>query len=100
VVIRTAAEIAAVRDADPFADAPPKHCHVIFLSQRPARDALAHVVGRDDEEVRLGEREIYVHYPRGMGRSKLRIAAARHGTARNMSTVAKLAELAARRAVR
>jgi uncharacterized protein (DUF1697 family) len=42
----------------------------------------------------LGKREIYVHYPSGMGRSKLRIPAAVSGTARNMNTVAKLAELA------
>jgi hypothetical protein len=39
-------------------------------------------------------REIYVHYPDGIGRSKLRIPAAREG-ARNMATVAKLAAMAA-----
>jgi uncharacterized protein (DUF1697 family) len=42
----------------------------------------------------LGAREIYVHYPSGMGRSKLRIPAAAKGTARNMNTVTKLAEMA------
>ena len=42
----------------------------------------------------LGKREIYVHYPRGQGQSRLAIPAARDGTARNMKTVAKLAELA------
>ena len=42
----------------------------------------------------LGAREIYVHYPDGMGRSKLRIPAAGDGTARNMNTVAKLAAMA------
>jgi len=46
--------------------------------------------------MRLGIREIFVHYPGGMGRSKLKIPAARTGTARNMNTVAKLAGLAAR----
>jgi uncharacterized protein (DUF1697 family) len=40
-------------------------------------------------------REIYVHYGEGIGKSKLRIPAAKAGTARNMNTVAKLAELAA-----
>jgi uncharacterized protein (DUF1697 family) len=44
--------------------------------------------------VALGRREIYVHYPGGQGRSKLRIPAATKGTARNMNTVAKLAQLA------
>jgi uncharacterized protein (DUF1697 family) len=99
VVVRTAAEMAAVRDANPFGNALARHSYVIFLHQRPARDALAHMVGHSDEEVRLGAREIFVHYPRGMGRSKLKIAAARDGTARNMATVAKLAELAAQSAV-
>ncbi len=49
-----------------------------------------------NEEMRLGEREIFVHYPSGMGRSKLKIPAATYGTARNMNTIAKLAEMASR----
>jgi uncharacterized protein (DUF1697 family) len=40
-----------------------------------------------------GKREIYIHYGSGMARSKLRIPAAAAGTARNMNTIAKLAEL-------
>ena len=43
----------------------------------------------------LGLREIYVLYDEGMGTSKLRIPAAKAGTARNMNTVAKLAAMAA-----
>jgi uncharacterized protein (DUF1697 family) len=43
----------------------------------------------------LGTREIYVAYGEGMGRSKLKIPAGTSGTARNINTVAKLAELAA-----
>ena len=58
-------------------------------------DALSRVTGQANEEIRLGAREIYVHYPDGIGRSKLRIPAARDGTARNMNTVAKLAAMAA-----
>ena len=44
----------------------------------------------------LGKREIFVHYGSGIGRSKLRIPAAKTGTMRNMNTIAKLAELAAK----
>jgi uncharacterized protein (DUF1697 family) len=47
-----------------------------------------------DEQIALGRREIYVHYPRGQGTSRLIIPAAKAGTARNMNTVMKLAELA------
>jgi uncharacterized protein (DUF1697 family) len=46
--------------------------------------------------MQLGQREIYVHYGDGMGSSKLRIPAAKTGTARNMNTIAKLAEMAGR----
>jgi uncharacterized protein (DUF1697 family) len=96
VVLRTAAEIAAVLKANPFPKAEPKFNYAIFLDHRPPRDALDHAVGRNDEEMRLGDREIFVHYPSGMGRSKLRIPTAKTGTARNMSTIAKLTEMAAK----
>ena len=96
VVVRSAAEMAAVLKANPFPKAEPKRTYVIFLDRPPPRDALDRVVRRSDEAMRLGIREIFVHYPGGMGRSKLKIPAARTGTARNMNTVAKLAGLAAR----
>jgi uncharacterized protein (DUF1697 family) len=96
VVLRTAAEMAAVLKANPFPKTEPKFNYAIFLDQRPPRDALKNAVGQNDEEMRLGDREIFVHYPSGMGRSKLRIPAAKTGTARNMNTVAKLAEIAAK----
>jgi uncharacterized protein (DUF1697 family) len=96
VVVRTAAEMAAVLKANPFPQAEPNHTYAIFLDRRPPHDALKHAVGRNDEEMCLGKREIFVLYPRGMGRSKLRIPAAKAGTARNMNTVAKLAEIAAK----
>ena len=96
VVLRTAGEMAAVLEANPFPKAEPKHTYAIFLDHQPARDALDDAVGQGDEEMRLGDKEIFVHYRSGMGRSKLRIPAAKSGTARNMNTVAKLAELAAK----
>src|SRR5262245_2894057 len=62
VVLRTAAEMAAVLKANPFPKAEPKFNYAIFLDQRPPRDTLDHVVGQGDEEIRLGDREIFVHY--------------------------------------
>jgi uncharacterized protein (DUF1697 family) len=96
VIVRTAAEMAAILKANPFPKAEPRHTYTIFLDGRPPRDALDHAVGRSDEEMRLGQREVFVHYPSGMGRSKLKIPATKTGTARNMNTVAKLAEMAAK----
>lgn len=93
VMVRSASEMRAIVDANPYPEAEPKYCYVIFLDERPPVDALLHTVGRKDEQMLLGKREIYVHYPHGMGRSKLRIPAAKSGTARNMNTVAKLASM-------
>ncbi len=95
VMIRSAAEMAAVARTNPFADAPGRRVLVTFLAEPPPKDALNFARGLDGERLALGEREIYVDYcGRLLGRSKLRIPAAAAGTARNMNTVAKLAELA------
>ena len=96
VVACTATEMMAVLAANPFSKAEPKYTYAIFPDRRPPRGALDHAVGHSDEEMRLGDREIFVHYRSGMGRSKLKIPAAKIGTARNMNTVAKLAEIAAK----
>jgi len=96
VFVRTAAEMAEVSANNPFPDAPANRIMAFFLDAGPPRDALDRVTGRKDELIALGNREIYVHYGEGMGKSKLKIPAAKAGTARNMKTVAKLAELAAK----
>jgi uncharacterized protein (DUF1697 family) len=95
VVVRTAAEMAAVVKANPFSKGSPSQVLAIFLDKPPPADALKHAVGVNDEKMRLGKREIFVNYGSGMGRSKLRIPAAKAGTMRNMNTVTMLAELAA-----
>ena len=94
VLVRTATEMSAVLQANPFPGAAPNRIVAIFLDHAPPADALKGVTGRADEEICFGLREIYVHYGNGMADSKLKIAAAKSGTARNMNTVAKLAELA------
>ncbi|VCU70852.1 hypothetical protein PIGHUM_02931 [Pigmentiphaga humi] len=95
VIVRTAKEMAEVLEANPFRDAPPNWTVAIFLDHPLPADTLDSVRGRQDEQVRLGRREIYVAYGSGMGRSKLRIPCAAHGTARNINTISKLVELAA-----
>jgi len=94
VMVRTAEEMAEVLNRNPFPKSPGNRTMAIFLDDPPPSTTLDDVSGRIDEEIRLGRREIYVRYRPDMGRSKLRIKAAKNGTARNMNTVAKLAELA------
>ncbi len=96
VMVRTAAEMAAVEKGNPFPKATPNYTVAIFLDEPPPLDALAYAVGVQGEEMRLGVREIYVHYGAGMGKSKLKIPAAKTGTARNINTISKLVEMAAK----
>jgi uncharacterized protein (DUF1697 family) len=94
VIVRTGAEMSKVVANNPFPDRAASQTVAIFLDLAPPLDVLDDVKGQANEEVRLGAREIYIHYPDGIGRSKLRIPAAADGTARNMNTVAKLAAMA------
>jgi uncharacterized protein (DUF1697 family) len=94
VLVRSGAQMAAVLANNPFPQAAPNRTVAIFLDAAPGAQAMEGIVGRNDEEIALGEREYYVHYGEGMGTSKLRIPAAKLGTARNIHTVAKLVEMA------
>jgi len=94
-MVRTAAEMAAILAANPYADKPANRTVAIFLDTAPPADALTHATGQKTEVLALGKREIYGYYPDGQGESKLKIPAAKNGTARNMNTVATLAEMAA-----
>jgi uncharacterized protein (DUF1697 family) len=95
VHLRTGAEMAQVLKRNPFPHAAGNRNVAIFLDAEPDRDVLAGISGRNDEEVAIGLKEIYVHYGANMARSKLKIPGAATGTARNMNTVAKLAAIAA-----
>ena len=87
--------------AMPFGSKPGADGNLIDFNQvyakliAPALEAAGLESFRADEEIRLGRREIYVHYGNGMGRSRLKIPAAKAGTARNINTISKLAEMAA-----
>ena len=94
VFVRTAADMQRILNESPFADKAPNFTFVVFLERRPPKDTLTQAVRLVDEEVHIGKREIYVHYPRGVSQSKLRIPAAEHGTARNMNTVKKMVDMA------
>jgi uncharacterized protein (DUF1697 family) len=95
VLVRTAPEIAAVLRANPFPKNHNSKVMAIFLDKPLAADAILNLKNQTKEELRLGLREIYVYYPDGQGQSRLIIPALKHGTARNMNTIAKLAQMAA-----
>ena len=95
VLVRTAAEMQAVLKDNPFPKAAPNRTVAVFLDKAPPADTLTAVKGQKNEEIRLGKREIYIHYGDGMGQSKLVVPAAKTGTARNINTIATLAKMAA-----
>ena len=96
VMVRTGTEMASIRDANPFIGAPGNRVMAVLLDASPPPDALAHARHVNGEQMALSTREIYIRYTdTGMGTSKLVIPAAKTGTARNMNTVAKLADLLA-----
>lgn len=95
VIVRSAAEMAQVLTKNPFPKGAGNRVLAIFLDGPPPADTLKTVTYQTDEKIALGAREIYVHYGDGMGASKLKIPAAKAGTARNMNTIAKLAAMAA-----
>ncbi len=104
ILIRSAAEWAAVIAVNPFpdeAERDPSHLLVTFLKTAPeaaAVDALRAAVS-GPEVVRADGRQLYVVYPAGIGRSKLTHASIEsklrtRGTSRNWNTVLKLDALA------
>lgn len=94
VLIRSADEMTGVLARNPFSDKPGNRTVALFVDGPIPADALTDARGVQDELMQLGQREIYVFYGDGMAHSRLRIPAGDAGTARNMNTVAKLAEMA------
>jgi uncharacterized protein (DUF1697 family) len=94
VMIRSAQQMQQVLAGNPFKHGAGNRVVAIFLDEAPCGDALSSIKGQKNERLSLGAQEIYVHYGEDMGTSKLQIPTAKCGTARNMNTVAKLAQLA------
>ena len=94
VLIRTPAELRAVVDASPFPDSEPSLVGIFFLPKAvPERVLVALALG-GPEDVRMIGREVFVHYPDGIGRSKMKLPFAADGTSRNLNTVTALAGMA------
>jgi uncharacterized protein (DUF1697 family) len=90
VFVRTPAQVRTLTTDSPFPAAAPNRLHVYFLDEAPSEAALASVKHRTTEEIHLAGSEAYVHYPDGMGTSKLSLPFAKNGTARNMNTIVQV----------
>ena len=95
VIIRDAAELRRVLDDNPFSKHEPAKVIVLFCANPVAKDFAKGVIAPGGEQVVAGRHEIYIYYPDGMGRSKLKLPKSIGvATARNVNTVAKLASMA------
>ena len=93
VILRTEPEMEKVVAGSPFAQAAtePAKVHVVFLADKPTAAAIAKFEKqRVAEEWVLDGRHVYVWYPEGAGRSKLRLEFGTPATARNWNTVTKV----------
>ena len=95
VYVRSAAEMAEAVARDPFADDKPSRRFAHFIDQEPVQAMLDEARDVTGERMALGPRLIYVSYGDGIGQSKLKLPAVKQGTARNMNSVAKIADLLA-----
>ncbi|MQB43762.1 DUF1697 domain-containing protein [Rhizobium sp. ICMP 5592] len=94
VILRSRQALETVAEGSPFPHAKPNYLLVTFLPERASVDVLDKLVAPAGEEVHAAGKEIYVYYPDGSGRSKLKLPALKLGTSRNLNTVRKLAEMA------
>jgi len=95
VHVRSAAQMAEAVAGNPFASDPGNRVVALFIDEDPAQGAIDAATGVSGERLALGPRLIYIAYGEGMADSKLKLAAMREGTARNMNSVTKMAELLA-----
>lgn len=94
VALRTIDELDVVLKENPFQRAEPARVGVMFFAKPVQKGFLDGVSTSTGEEVKIGKREVYIYYPNGMGRSKLKLPKeAGEGTVRNINTVRKLIEL-------
>ena len=93
--VRSAQEMAEAVKRNPFGDDKPSRVMAHFIDEEPSQAMLDAARDVQGERLALGPRLIYVSYGEGIGKTKLKLPAVKHGTARNMNSVARLAELLA-----
>ena len=95
VYVRTAREMAEAVARDPFTGDAPSRRFAFFIDEEPVQAMLDEARDVQGERMALGPRCIYVSYGEGIGKTKLKLPAVKKGTARNMNSVARMAELLA-----
>ncbi len=93
VIMRTPADLDELIESAPFGDVPGNKLIVLLLDTEADAQTAADVKNQTTELIRPGPKCLYIHYPDGQGRSRLTLAAAVNGTARNMNTLKKVRDM-------
>lgn len=93
VVLRTLPQLAAILTDMPFPQADPKHVACVLSDAPVPTDPHRDARHNKDEAMVPGDHVLYVHYPSGMGRSRLTHPLMAHGTARNLNTMRRMHSL-------
>ena len=95
VYVRSSFEMAEAVERNPFSDDKPSRVMAHFIDERPVKEMIEEARDVQGERLALGPRLIYVSYGEGIGKSKLKLPVIKQGTARNMNSVARMADLLA-----
>jgi uncharacterized protein (DUF1697 family) len=78
-------------EGQPVSEAEPAKVAVAFCSVPVQKRLFEAVVAPGGEQIVAGRQEVYIHYPDGMGRSKLKLPKTEgFATVRNINTVSRL----------
>jgi uncharacterized protein (DUF1697 family) len=104
VILRTTAELRGAIARNPFAnrrEIEPSKLLVIFLDRDPGKEIRKQVlkIKTEPEQLRMQGREVYIYFPNGMARPKMKWAAIERvlktqWTGRNWNSVQKMLEMA------
>ena len=90
VLLRSEAELGALVERNPFPEAAPNRLLIYLTDAVIDEAAVTTCPTPGGERLQLGERAIYVWYPEGQGRSKLKVPHVQGATARNLRTLTKV----------
>lgn len=104
VILRTPTELREAIAKNPFAkrhEIEPSKLLVTFLDRDPGKEIREQVlkINTEPEELQMEGREVYIYFPNGMGRPKMKWAAIERvlktqWTGRNWNSVQKMSEMA------
>lgn len=95
IYLLTEDELRSLLSANPFVDKDPKKTTVTLLNESLPDDALDKAKGHANEVLHADHCSLYVYYPDGQGRSRLKVPGTELGTARNINTYSKVLSMLA-----